>query len=239
MARRAACVQHSSFSCADWKCSQSDVPTSYWHSAPDRPSTVIDQWPGLASPLKTTAFPQPSRDHSMLEAINVCMRFADNRALDGVSLKVASGDIYCLLGANGAGKTTLVNLFLNFLAPTSGEVIINGLNVTKHPLETKQFLAYIPEQVTLYGVLSGLENLAFFSSLALGGRLPPERLQGLLDAAGLPPEAANRKVATYSKGVRQKVGTGVAYFSDGRPLYKSPRHSRGLMTGQAKPIRSA
>src|SRR5882757_5168066 len=95
----------------------------------------------------------------MLDAVEVCKEFGTNRALDGVSLMVAPGDIYCLLGANGAGKTTLVNLFLNFLQPTSGEVRINGLDVGRHSLETKRYIAYIPEQVTLYGVLSGVENL--------------------------------------------------------------------------------
>src|SRR4029077_15074825 len=140
----------------------------------------------------------------MLDAIEVSKHFGLNRALDGVSLTVAPGDIYCLLGANGAGKTTLVNLFLNFLQPTSGQVRIDGLDVHRHPLETKRQLGYIPEQVTLYGVLSGVENLAFFASLATGERLPRARLVELLEAAGLSAQAADRKVTTYSKGMRQK-----------------------------------
>src|SRR3954454_869216 len=111
-----------------------------------------------------------SQGVSMFDAVEVCKQFGPSRALDGVSLKVTSGDIYCLLGANGAGKTTLVNLFLNFLQPTSGTVRINGLDVGRHELETKRVIAYIPEQVTLYGVLSGLENLAFFAALATGER---------------------------------------------------------------------
>ena len=66
----------------------------------------------------------------MLEAIAVTKEFGTNRALDSVSLSVASGEIYCLLGANGAGKTTLINLFLGFLEPTQGEVRINGRDTT-------------------------------------------------------------------------------------------------------------
>jgi ABC-2 type transport system ATP-binding protein len=154
----------------------------------------------------------------MLQAIGVSKHFGSNRALDGVSLQVAAGDIYCLLGANGAGKTTLVNLFLNFLQPTSGEVRINGLDVARHPLETKRHLAYIPEQVTLYGVLSGIENLAFFAALATGERLPRERLLELLASAGLSREAADRRVATYSKGMRQKVGIGIALAKNAKAL---------------------
>jgi ABC-2 type transport system ATP-binding protein len=146
----------------------------------------------------------------MLDAVGVTKEFGANRVLDKVSLSIGSGDIYCLLGANGAGKTTLVNLFLNFLQPTSGQVLIGALDVARHPLETKRLLGYIPEQVTLYGVLSGVENLAFFSSLATGERLKRSRLLELLEAAGLPGRAADDKVSTYSKGMRQKVGIAIA-----------------------------
>jgi ABC-2 type transport system ATP-binding protein len=154
----------------------------------------------------------------MLDAIEVTKDFGANRALDKVSLSVAPGDIYCLLGANGAGKTTLVNLFLNFFQPTSGTVQVGKLDVVHHPLETKRLLAYIPEQVTLYGVLSGLENLAFFSALATGDRLSRPRLLELLESAGLPRRAADDKVETYSKGMRQKVGIAIALAKNAKAL---------------------
>jgi ABC-2 type transport system ATP-binding protein len=81
-----------------------------------------------------------------------------------------------------------------------------------------RLVAYIPEQVTLYGVLSGLENLAFFSSLATGGRLSRPRLLELLEAAGLPPQVADDRVATYSKGMRQKVGIAIALAKNAKAL---------------------
>jgi ABC-2 type transport system ATP-binding protein len=154
----------------------------------------------------------------MLEAINVTKRFGPNPALNGVSLKVNPGDVYCLLGANGAGKTTLINLFLDFHKPTSGTVRINGRDVAEHALETKRDLAYIPEQVMLYGVLSGLENLEYFAALATGERLPKTRLLELLREAGLPADAASRRIATYSKGMRQKVGIAIALAKDAKAL---------------------
>ncbi|KRQ17322.1 ABC transporter ATP-binding protein [Bradyrhizobium manausense] len=154
----------------------------------------------------------------MLEAIEVTKRFGANSALDQVSLNVSPGDIYCLLGANGAGKTTLINLFLNFLQPTSGSLRIGELDVAQNPLETKRLLAYIPEQVTLYAPLTGVENLAFFSSLAIGEQLSRERLLALLEAAGLPRQAADDRVATYSKGMRQKVGIAIALAKDAKAL---------------------
>src|SRR3546814_6272342 len=121
-----------------------------------------------------------------------------------VTLRVEPGEIYCLLGANGAGKTTLVNLFLDFLEPTSGEVRINGRSVSQHPIECKRDVAYIPETVMLYGVLSGYENLNYFAALATGERHSREALIGLLKEAGLDPGDADRTFSTPSQGRRSK-----------------------------------
>ncbi|QUS37784.1 ABC transporter ATP-binding protein [Tardiphaga alba] len=154
----------------------------------------------------------------MLEAITVKKQFGAKCALDDVSLNVQPGDIYCLLGANGAGKTTLINLFLNFIQPTAGRLLINKRDVAAEPFETKRLLAYIPEQVNLYPQLSGVENLAFFATLAIGEELPRERLLELLQAAGLPLQAADDRVGTYSKGMRQKVGIAIALAKNAKAL---------------------
>lgn len=146
----------------------------------------------------------------MLEAIALTKDYGSHRALDALNLTISAGEIYCLLGANGAGKTTTIHLFLHFIEPTSGTARIQGLDVTQAPLETKRFLAYIPENVTLYKHLTGLENLAYFS--ALGGRqdLSHSRMQEILAEVGLPPEVAEKRLSTYSKGMRQKVGIAMA-----------------------------
>jgi ABC-2 type transport system ATP-binding protein len=146
----------------------------------------------------------------MLEAIDLSKHYGDAVALESLSLRIEPGEVFCLLGANGAGKTTTINLFLNFIAPSEGTARVRGLNVTEHPLETKRYLAYIPEQVMLYKNLSGLENLEYFSALAGHDRYGRDELLAFLERAGLPPEAAARRVGTYSKGMRQKVGIAVA-----------------------------
>jgi ABC-2 type transport system ATP-binding protein len=154
----------------------------------------------------------------VLEARKLSMRFGNTLALDGVSLQVESGEIYCLLGANGAGKTTLVNVFLNFLKPSGGQALVDGLDVTQEPLLTKQRLAYIPEQVMLYGPLSGLENLRYFAALATGRVSARQELLALLASAGLDSSVAERRVSTYSKGMRQKVGIAIALAKNARAL---------------------
>ena len=146
----------------------------------------------------------------ILEARDLVKHYGDFAALKGLNLGIGEGEVFCLLGANGAGKTTTIQLFLGFLEPTSGSAQIKGMEVQSHPLETKRHLAYIPENVILYPNLSGLENLTYFSTLAGTEDTSEERLRATLDRAGLPEDAVERPVGTYSKGMRQKVGIAMA-----------------------------
>lgn len=145
----------------------------------------------------------------MLQAINLTKDYNGQIALSNLNLHIKAGDIFCLLGANGAGKTTTINLFLNFIQPSSGKAIIKGLDVVDKPLESKKYLAYIPENVMLYPNLSGLENLEYFSGLA-GKKYKKEDLRTFLQHSGLQQEAFDKRIGTYSKGMRQKVGIAIA-----------------------------
>jgi len=154
----------------------------------------------------------------MLKAISLTKRYGEQTALDSLDLHIKAGEIYCLLGANGAGKTTTINLFLNFILPDAGQALIHGIDVVQNPLATKQHIAYIPEQVNLYGTLSGLENLRYFSALALGYALPRSKLLELMAQVGLDTAAANKRVSAYSKGMRQKIWIAVAMAKNARVL---------------------
>ena len=154
----------------------------------------------------------------MLEAIGLTKRYGDHVALDHLDLRVEGGEIYCMLGANGAGKTTTINLFLNFIAPSEGHARIDGTDVTLDPITSKADVAYIPEQVSLYGTLSGIENLRYFAGLALGIAPGRARLLALLDEVGLDASAADKRVSGYSKGMRQKVWIAVAIAKKAKVL---------------------
>jgi len=154
----------------------------------------------------------------MLEAVGLKKTYGKLVALKGLDLKVEPGEVFCLLGANGAGKTTTIQLFLGFVAPTAGKALIGGKDVQRHPLETKRSIAYIPENVMLYPNLTGLENLSFFVTLAGRGDLSEDELRATLKRAGLASEAADRRVGTYSKGMRQKVGIALAMAKQARAL---------------------
>ncbi|HVU94711.1 MAG TPA: ABC transporter ATP-binding protein [Puia sp.] len=145
----------------------------------------------------------------MLKAEKLTKQYDDVVALNGVDLEVAAGEVFCLLGGNGAGKSTTLNIFLGFLPASGGEAWINDISVSRQPLQTKKHLAYIPEVVQLYPSLTGVENLDFFSRLA-GFRYRTGQLERMLEQAGLQVEACHRRMATYSKGMRQKVGIAIA-----------------------------
>lgn len=153
----------------------------------------------------------------MLIANQLTKKYGSFTALQNLDVHIKEGEIYCLLGANGAGKSTTINLFLGFISPTSGNVSINGTDVNKEPIKTKKYLAYIPENLMLYPMLTGLENLTYFSSLA-GMDYPKHQLYAFLEHAGLQKEAANKRVETYSKGMRQKVGIAIALAKDAKVL---------------------
>jgi ABC-2 type transport system ATP-binding protein len=154
----------------------------------------------------------------MLEARDLTKRYNDIVALDALTLTVMPGEVFCLLGANGAGKTTAINLFLNFIQPSAGRASVNGLDVTTQPLETKRHLAYIPETVMLYKNLTGLENLEYFAALAGRPDLTRQRALAYFAEVGLAAEAADRRVGTYSKGMRQKVGIAIALAKGAKAL---------------------
>jgi ABC-2 type transport system ATP-binding protein len=154
----------------------------------------------------------------MLEARSLSKRYGSTLALDSLNLTVAPGEVFCLLGPNGAGKTTTVNLFLDFISPSAGQALVCGIEAAREPQRARRALAYIPETVTLYPALSGVENLGYFSTLADGLQRPHDELLRLLQQAGLDAVRAQQPVAGYSKGMRQKVGIAVALARGAKAL---------------------
>ncbi len=154
----------------------------------------------------------------MLETTDLCKRYGEFAALTNLNLRIGAGEIYCLLGANGAGKTTTINLFLNFIDPTSGSARVDGLDVVREPIATKQRLAYIPETVMLYGNLTGLENLEYFARLGGHSEYTPAQLRQFFERVGLQADAVERRVSAYSKGMRQKVGVAIALAKRAKAL---------------------
>lgn len=151
----------------------------------------------------------------MLEARDLTKRYEDGvLALDHLNLKVDNGEIFCLLGANGAGKTTTINLFFDFIQPTSGRAVIDGIEVAADPIEAKKRASYVSENVMLYGNFTARQNLDFFTRLAGRGDLTREDYYMVLRRVGLQERAFEQRVKSFSKGMRQKLGIAIAILKE-------------------------
>ena len=132
------------------------------------------------------------------------------RAVNELNLKIERGEIYVILGANGAGKSTTISMLLNFIDPTSGTALVNDIEIPKFPLEAKKHLAYVSENVELYRNFTARQNLEFFTKLGGKKKVTRDELDATLARVGLPEESFKRRVKTFSKGMRQRLGIAVA-----------------------------
>lgn len=155
----------------------------------------------------------------MIQAIDLTKRYEDGLlALDHLNLNILPGQIYCLLGANGAGKTTTINLFFNFIEPTGGTAMLNGIDCVKDPLEAKKHAAYVSENVMLYGNFTARQNLDFFTKLAGRNDVRREDYHMVMRQVGLPERVFQQRVKTFSKGMRQKLGIAIAMLKQAPAL---------------------
>ena len=151
----------------------------------------------------------------MFQAIDLTKRYEDDMlALDSLNLNVNEGEIFCLLGANGAGKTTTINLFLNFIEPTGGTALIDGIDVEKNPLDAKERVSYVSENVMLYGNFTARQNLDYFARLGGKNNLTKEDYYNYMRQVGLQDEAFEVRLKKFSKGMRQKLGITIAIIKD-------------------------
>ena len=137
-----------------------------------------------------------------IETHNLAKQYGRVRALDGLSLRVESGDIFGFLGPNGAGKTTTIRLLLSLIRPTSGRAAILGHDVGRGT-EWRSEIGYLPGTLSLWPSQSGSRTLDMLAHLT--GRRPAWRDE-LIQRLDLSAADLERPVGTYSDGMRQKIG---------------------------------
>ena len=151
----------------------------------------------------------------MLETKKLTKQYEDGLlALDHLNLRVEPGEIFCMFGANGAGKTTAINLILGFIPPTEGTAFVEGIDVVKEPLRSKEHISYVSENVMLYGNFTAYQNLDYFSKLAGKRNLKKSDYADVMERVGLQKEAFDMRTKNFSKGMRQKLGIAVAILKD-------------------------
>ena len=146
---------------------------------------------------------------NIISVKKITKAYKDFKAVNELSFSVEEGEIYGLLGSNGAGKSTTINILLGFLRPDSGNATIRDIDSTLNYKEVRKSIGYISENVSLYPYLSGTENLDYFCKLS-GKNLGQTKLNDLLVQCGLEEESHHKRMADYSKGMRQKVGIAIA-----------------------------
>ncbi len=147
----------------------------------------------------------PNNGDWAVEAQGLVKTFGDNRAVDGVNLKVKAGTIYGVLGPNGAGKTTTIRMLATLLRPDAGSARIFGHDVVKESQVVRQLIGVTGQYASVDESLSATENLVIFSRLLGLGRAESKRkAEELLEEFGLT-EAAKRPLKNFSGGMRRRL----------------------------------
>jgi ABC-2 type transport system ATP-binding protein len=136
------------------------------------------------------------------------------RAVDGVSLRIAPGEVYGLIGPNGSGKSTTMKALLGLVAPTSGQCRIFGNDSLR--VDSRQDTGFLPENPYFYKHQTGAETLRFYGKLCgLRGKALESRVKELLELVDLT-DASDRRLGGYSKGMLQRIGLAQALVQEPR-----------------------
>jgi len=153
----------------------------------------------------------------MLVTENLSKKYGNFTAVDHLNLEVKEGTIFGFLGHNGAGKTTTISMLTTLILPSEGRASIDGFDVVKDNLKVRKMLGYLPENVSLYGDLTAVENLRFFGKLSGVERID-DNIEEVLKLLNFN-EYKNNKVKTYSKGMRQRIGIAQAILHKPKILF--------------------
>ncbi|MCX8173859.1 MAG: ATP-binding cassette domain-containing protein [Thermoplasmata archaeon] len=157
---------------------------------------------------------------SAISIKNVSKRYSNGvLAADGVSLEIASGEIFGLLGPNGAGKTTLLKLLTTLIFPTSGEIEVGGFKRPRYDHKIREIIGYVPQDISSDAALTGYENILISAKLhGIYGSKAVEVAENILKRIDLW-EARNRIVRTYSGGMIRKLEIGQAMVHSPKILF--------------------
>ena len=141
----------------------------------------------------------------MISLQNITKTYGNTVAVSRLNLTVPTGELFGFIGPNGAGKTTTIRMIGGLVAPTSGTVLIDGIDMARRPEEAKKRIGLIPDRPFLYEKLSGMEFLRFTADLyEINTHRFEEKAESLLDKFGLL-DRANELIEGYSHGMKQRL----------------------------------
>jgi len=131
--------------------------------------------------------------------------YGEQKALDNISFEIKTGEIVGFLGPNGAGKSTMMKIITGFIPPSSGKVLVNGVDTSESSIEIRKKIGYLPENNPLYPEMYVREYLNFTVSLYNSDIPAKKQIDNIIEVTGLAPEQ-KKKIGSLSKGYRQRVG---------------------------------
>jgi len=163
--------------------------------------------------------------------------YGETCAVDKLSVDIPQGQILGLLGPNGAGKTTTLRILTGYLQPTSGTVLVDGLDVRENPLDIKKNIGYLPESSPIYPDMIVFDYLFFIAEMrGIEKKKQLGRIKELAKICSLT-DVMHKTVGNLSKGYKQRVGLALALMSDPGILVLDEPTS-GLDPNQIVEIRS-
>ena len=173
----------------------------------------------------------------MIETRQLCKRYGEFTAVDGVSFRVEPGQVLGFLGPNGAGKSTTMKMIAGFLAPSSGGASVCGFDVVEQPIEAKRALGYLPEGAPSYGEMTPLGFLRFVAEVrGLSAADTARRIDEVVGRLQLE-RVLQQPIDTLSKGFKRRVGLAQAILHDPRALILD-EPTDGLDPNQKHEVRS-
>ena len=155
----------------------------------------------------------------ILEVNSLVKKYGDFTAVNGISFKIEAAEIFSLLGPNGAGKTTTISVLSTLYAPSAGDAFIGGHSVIHDPMKVRQLIGVVPQDIALYEELTARENLTFWGQMYdLTGKSLKSRIDEVLSQIGLT-EHANKRVKTFSGGMKRRVNIGVGLLHRPKLLF--------------------
>ena len=150
-----------------------------------------------------------------LELIEVEKNYSKKHAVKGILFKINKGDVLGLLGENGAGKSTTMSMISTLSIPDKGDILLDGKSIVKNPAIIRKCLGYVPQDIALYPMLTGYENLKFFGKMYhMNSKDIEEAIIRVRDVIGLSDEVLKTKVGAYSGGMKRRVNIGAALMHD-------------------------
>ncbi len=154
----------------------------------------------------------------LVHAENLHKHFGDTQAVNGVSLRIAPGEIYGLVGSDGAGKTTTMRLLVGALKPSRGSIEVCGYDVLKQTEQARSTIGYLSQRFSMYEDLTVLENIRFFAEVrGLSSTEWLPRSMEILEFVGLE-KFKDRRAGQLSGGMKQKLGLASALVTRPRLL---------------------